>query len=290
MSVGVVLLDLNQSETTVRCLESLAAGTVCPSTVVLVENGDRYVSREELDELRQTLDIVVLRPTENLGCAGGRNLGLNYLAANTGVSTCMILDNDTVVPESFIATIEETPFDDHEVVAPVIENLNDETVWSSGGAVEPDGTIDQFTCAPDADAEPFSVDWSPGACLIMRKDTWEEVGEFDRWMNFLFEDIEWCLRVAEVGGDVVVHPNLVLQHEAHQTLGGKISPARTRYWARNGTVFRLDTLGTDRSVTFEWLSRQLTLALREFATGRLSYSRARFRGVVEGLTESVRRW
>ena len=123
----------------------------------------------------------------------------------------------------------------------------------------------------------------------MSRDTWETVGEFDNWMNFLFEDIEWCLRVATAGGNVVVHPNLEIEHEPHQTLGGKISPARTRYWSRNGTVFRINTIGTGLNDSLGWIFTQLKTGLYELVTGRFQFSKARFRGLVEGISESVSR-
>lgn len=289
MTVGVVILDLNQNDTTLRCLQSVEDGDVCPEVVVLVENGDSRVSRNQLEELERTMDIVVLRPNRNLGCAGGRNLGLNYLAANTDVSTYIVLDNDTVVPKEFIATVKATPLGNKEVIAPVIKDLNKDTIWSIGGAVESDGTIEQFTTHPEPNRPFLTVDWSPGACLIMNRDTWEDAGEFDDWMNFFFADIEWCLRVAELGGEIVIHPNLQIEHEGHLSLGGEQSPTRTRFWARNGTLFRLDMLGVGPGASLKWILGQFKKSLSELVTGRFGHSKARIRGLTEGLHESIQR-
>lgn len=290
MTVGVVLLDLNQSETTLRCLHSLAHGDATPELVVLVENGSSPVSRDELRELDRLMDIVVLRPDQNLGCAGGRNLGLNYLAANTALSRYIVLDNDTVVSDEFISTIQEMAIDSMEVIAPVITDLDEDTIWSAGGRVEPTGSIEQLTTLPTGEPESFTVDWSPGACLIFNRTLWEQVGEFDEWMDFFFEDIEWCLRVAQLGGKISIHRTLKIEHEGSLSLGGEDSPTRTRFWARNGTVFRLDTLGVHPLESLKWILRELTTGLSELRHGRVDHSKARIQGLAQGIRESIRRY
>jgi len=289
MTLGVVILDLDQSETTLRCLQSLSAGAVPPDVVVLVENGASRVSRTALKELDQSIDIVVLRPGRNLGCAGGRNLGLNYLSDNTDVSTFMILDNDTLVPPEFISTVQATPMDPMEVIAPVITDMNKETIWSAGGIVESDGTIEQLTTPPGSDVQSFTVDWSPGACLIFNQSTWDQVGEFDHWMKFFFSDIDWCLRVGRLGGDITIYRNLRIEHEGHLSLGGENSPARTRFWARNGTVFRLDTLEVPAIDSLGWVLSELQTSIRELGTGRFDHATSRIQGLAEGTRESLRR-
>ena len=289
MTLGVVILDLDQAETTLRCLQSLSAGAVTPDVVVLVENGTSRVSRTALRDLDQSMDLVVLRPGRNLGCAGGRNLGLNYLANNTEVSTFMILDNDTLVPPKFISTVQATPMDPMEVIAPVITDMNKNTIWSTGGIVERNGTIEQLTTPPRSDVQSFIVDWSPGACLIFDQSTWERVGEFDHWMRFFFSDIDWCLRVGDLGGDVTIHRDLRIEHEGHLSLGGENSPARTRFWARNGTVFRLDTVEVSATDSLEWILSELQTSIRELGAGRFDHAKSRIQGLAEGARESLRR-
>jgi len=156
--------------------------------------------------------------------------------------------------------------------------------------IEADGSIEQLTSGASSDSQQYSmVDWAPGACLIMARQTWETVGGFDTWMNFLFEDIDWCLRVRESGGRVLVHRELHLIHEPNQSLGGPWSGDRVRFWARNGTFFRLTSLELQPSAIVAWLRSEVLLAARDLANGRASWSVARLIGLAEGLSESAHR-
>jgi GT2 family glycosyltransferase len=285
-SVGVVVLDFNQRTITTRCLASLAQGDQIPAIVVLIENGS-----QSLDDLAvEPLHIVRLRPGRNLGCAGGRNFGLAYLTQNTSVGTFVVLDNDTVVPPEFLARVAALSLQNLEVAAPVTLDLATKVVWSCGGTITGDGSIEQLTSlagmGPSACAE---VDWSPGACLIMHRQAWTEIGPFDEWLNFLFEDIDWCVRVRRAGGRIVVHRNLELLHEANQSLGGRWSPERVRLWARNGTVFILTIVRPGVMANVKWIGGETLLAFRDLALGRLAWFTARLSGLGEGLRESVRR-
>ena len=287
-TIGVVILDFNQSMITARCLLSLAQGTRVPDIVVLIENGSEPFP-DSYHESLANLNFIKLRPDQNLGCAGGRNLGLNHLIKNSNVTTLIVLDNDTVVPRDFIERVVSLNLTALEVVAPVILNLRTHGIWSCGGIIAPDGAIKQLSLQTNGDPQECAVDWAPGACLIMARQTWEAVGEFDKWMNFLFEDIEWCLRVRNAGGRVIVRTDLQLFHEAHQSLGGRWSQTRVRLWARNGTFFKLTTVKPGPLASARWLLGEALLAVRDLATGRASWSMARLVGLAEGLGESVRR-
>ena len=287
VSTGVVVLDFNQGALTTRCLQSLQQSTREPTLVVLVENGARLADDRALDPLR----VVRLHPGRNLGCAGGRNFGLDYLANKTDVDRFVVLDNDTVVASDFIEQVAALPLQPLEVAAPVILDFATSQIWSCGGTITADGSIEQLTSLPrTGPSDQAEVDWSPGACLIMSRETWANVGPFDAWLNFLFEDIDWCVRLRRAGGRVVIHRNLHLQHEPHQSLGGYWSPTRVRFWARNGTVFRptvcvnpglMDNVG--------WILNEVLLSLRDLVKAGPAWTLARLSGLAAGLLESSRR-
>lgn len=289
VTIGLVVLDLNQKETTHRCLESIVEGDTLPEMVVLVENGESGLSQKQVASLREELKLVVLQPSSNLGCAGGRNLALNYLRANTNITRFATLDNDVVVPTDFISKLKAQEMGELDVLAPVIMDIDGESVWSSGGTITPDGPITQLEEEPETEDSIIEVDWSPGACLIMHRKGWNRVGEFDEWIDFLYEDIDWCHRVQEMGGQIKVCPDLRLKHDAHDSLGGEWSPTRVRFWARNGTFFRLYTLDYSPAPAIEWLQQETKLAIRDLVKGRFAWTMARLKGLGQGLTETYRR-
>jgi GT2 family glycosyltransferase len=287
-TIGVVILDFNQNEITRRCLHSIAHGSHVPDVVLLVENGGRSVY-DQNDGSFAPLKIIKLHPDHNLGCAGGRNLGISYLMKESSVTTLVVLDNDTVVPYDFIKQLMFLQIEALDVVAPVILDLRTGSVWSCGGRVARDGSVRQLTCDEIRNHREYEVDWAPGACLIMTRQIWKAVGEFDNWMNFLFEDIEWCFRLKKLGGRVIIHTDLRLFHEANQSLDGKWSPARVRFWARNGTLFRLNTVRPYPLASLKWVGNETILAARDLWNKKVTWSFARLSGLAEGLCESIYR-
>lgn len=55
-------------------------------------------------------------------------------------------------------------------------------------------------------------DWVSGACMIMRKDLFEEIGGFDENFFMYVEDEEFCRRVRDKGYKVVVNYNFTIVH------------------------------------------------------------------------------
>ena len=55
-----------------------------------------------------------------------------------------------------------------------------------------------------------------GACIMMRKEVFEEVGGFDQNLELAFNDIDLCLKIREKGYLIVYTPYTVLYH--HESL------------------------------------------------------------------------
>lgn len=56
------------------------------------------------------------------------------------------------------------------------------------------------------------VGWLTGACLMMRRDVFEEIGGFDENFFMYFEDKDICKRVKELGYKVVYYPKTTIIH------------------------------------------------------------------------------
>lgn len=56
------------------------------------------------------------------------------------------------------------------------------------------------------------VGWLTGACLMMRRDIFEQIGGFDENFFMYFEDKDICKRVREAGFKVVYYPKTSLIH------------------------------------------------------------------------------
>jgi len=72
---------------------------------------------------------------------------------------------------------------------------------------------------------PQSVDWVSGACLLVRRQAWEEVGGFDEAFFMYFEDVDLCLRIRHAGWQIMYNQRVGITH-----LGGASEPGRWLYY------------------------------------------------------------
>jgi GT2 family glycosyltransferase len=58
-----------------------------------------------------------------------------------------------------------------------------------------------------------------GACMMVRRKVFEEMGGFDEKLRIAFNDIDFCLRLREKGYLVVYTPHALLYHHESATRG-----------------------------------------------------------------------
>jgi GT2 family glycosyltransferase len=100
--VHIIILNWNQREMTVDCLNSLKKLDYADVEIVLVDNGSTDDSIEVIKE--NFPEITLIENKENLGVAGGRNVGFRY-ALQGSADYVLFLDNDTIVDKNFISEL-----------------------------------------------------------------------------------------------------------------------------------------------------------------------------------------
>jgi len=60
--------------------------------------------------------------------------------------------------------------------------------------------------------EPVEVPWVTGACLMIRRDLFEEIGYFDEGFLLYAEDMDLCLRVRKAGKKIIFFPGARIIH------------------------------------------------------------------------------
>lgn len=60
--------------------------------------------------------------------------------------------------------------------------------------------------------QPFKVGWVTGACLMIRKETIDDIGLLDENLFLFSEDVDWCIRATKKGWEVMCHPAVSIIH------------------------------------------------------------------------------
>jgi GT2 family glycosyltransferase len=99
---------------------------------------------------------------------------------------------------------------------------------------------------PDATGYPLAVVRNvsavTGACLMMRRSVFDEVGGFEEQFAGDFNDVDLCLKVGQSGYQVIWTPYAQLFHHECQTRGTIINPTRHALFALERLLF-LDRWG-----------------------------------------------
>jgi len=238
--VSIVVLNHNQYTLTRDCLQSLAAVSYPDSNVILVDNGSTDGSGKRLRD--EFPDVKTLLLSDNLGVAGGRNVGARR-ALDQGADYVLFLDNDTLVSSGFLAELVAVGESDPVIgaVAPVAYvNGSSDVIFSMGGIYYPRLAHSRLRdmgkrCASVA-GHVIECDWLGGVAILNKRGLFEEVGFLDEdFAPYGPEDLDWGLRVRRAGYKLLVVPRAIVWHR--QLPGVARNAAVARQWARSRVIF-----------------------------------------------------
>jgi O-antigen biosynthesis protein len=76
-----------------------------------------------------------------------------------------------------------------------------------------------------------------GACMVVRRSVWDELGGFDPQFPVNYNDIDFCLRAGERGYRVLIEARAVLTHEESRTRIATVRPEESElFYQRWGSV------------------------------------------------------
>lgn len=214
--VACVVVDYHAGDALAACIDSLHANGV--RDIVVVENGEVDSSAPALDGR----DVVLVEPRRNLGYGRGVNRG----AAATGPARYLLVSNpDVVLHEGAVAAMLSylDAHDDVAVVGPQILRPDGTVypsqrvfpnIWLAGAhallaPLWPDNPVTRIYRSPRSDG---TVDWVSGACFLVRRDVFEEIGGFDERYFMFAEDMALCWQMRAHGHDVAATPDALVTH------------------------------------------------------------------------------
>jgi GT2 family glycosyltransferase/SAM-dependent methyltransferase/thioredoxin-like negative regulator of GroEL len=217
---SIVIPVFNKMELTVQCLTALAEATgQVRYEVILVDNGSSDGTGAFLRQLGG--DVRIITNAENLGFAKACNQGARIARGKYVV----FLNNDTIPLQGWLnALVAEA--EAHPEVGIVGSKL-----LFSDGTIQHAGVVfmrtlrNPYHIYRSASADVPAVNQRrefqavTAACMLIRREVFEEVNGFDEGFINGFEDVDLCLQVREKGYHVIYQPRSVVYHLESQTPG-----------------------------------------------------------------------
>ena len=285
--IAVVVLTWNNRQYTLDCLASLARQTL-PHTVYVVDNASTDETPAAVAAQFPAARVII--NTENLGFAGGNNVGLDAAFAG-GADAVLVVNNDTTLEPDAIERMAEAA-DAHPeagVLSPVILFARPpHSVWFAGATTNPwtGRTYHQhYHASYDAIARDIrEIERTTGCAMLITRACYERVGGFNAALFMYFEDVEYSLRARDAGFSILLIPSAVIYHHVSASSRSTKPPNAIYYWIRNGieTLDRLRPL----PVPFMTVRRLLIVLAMLVYIARPPAALVRIRDIFEGYRDA----
>jgi GT2 family glycosyltransferase len=254
--VSVITINYEHPDVTCALLESLRHITYPNIEIIVVDNASQKDDPAMISQLYP--EVVFIQSKENLGFAGGNNLGIRQAKGEY----ILLLNNDTEVDPGFIEPLVDKLKSDSNIgaVSPKIRFFySSDTIQYAGITPFTSVTLRQYLIGLgevdsgqyDTSCETFSIH---GAAMMVPLSVVLEVGLMAELYFLYYEEHDWAERIKRAGYKVFYVPqSLVLHKESIST--GKQSPLKTYYITRNRFLFaRRNIKGFNKLITLMYLS------------------------------------
>ena len=223
MKLSIIILSYNTKDLTLDCINAISqeyekelqSGLF---EIVLVDNASTDGSVETVKNLKlKTSSLKIIENKENVGFSKGNNIGVKKALGNY----ILFLNSDTEIKDKgFIRMLEflennknvgivggrlKNPDNSIQKSAGKFYYLFNVTLMLLGG--------ERLGFLRSSPPKVSKTDWVSGACMMVRKDFFENLGGFEEKLFMYMEDMEFCFRAKKKGYLTYFYPNVELLHK-----------------------------------------------------------------------------
>ncbi len=236
--VTILTVNYNQSAVTCELLESLRKITYKNIEIIVVDNDSPTDSPQIILEKYPEVNLVLSK--ENLGFAGGNNLGLREAKGEY----IFFVNNDVEVSADFLEPLlEEFEKDDKvAMVSPKIRYYHtpDKIQYAGSTQMNPYTIRNSHIGWNEVDNgqydKVYETNYAHGAAMLVKQSVINEVGPMADVFFLYYEELDWCERIKKAGYKIIFNGNSEILHKESVTTG-KMSPLKMYYLTRNRLLF-----------------------------------------------------
>ena len=258
--ISIITINYNGIKDTCELIDTLPLEDESIE-VIVVDNASK---EDEVTIISQRYpQVKVIRSKENLGFAGGNNLGIKSAHGKY----LFFINNDVVLHTSDIR--HQTSFrpliDRLEsskkvgMVCPKIRfSWGDNPIQFAGYTPLSKITMRNHAigCGESDHGQYDTAHLTPyahGAAMMVRREAIEKVGLMPECYFLYYEELDWSMMIRRAGYDIWYEPAMTVYHKESQTTGQQ-SPLRTYYITRNRLLFvKRNNPNTSRYLSYLYL-------------------------------------
>ena len=249
--VSFISVNFNAHEATLEFLDSISDLKYPNYEVIIVDNASDFSSEDLIKQ--QFPSVTYVQSEENLGFAGGNNLGIK----NSKGAFLFFVNNDTVLTEGVVESLISV-FD----ALPKVAGVSPKIIYEGTDIIQYAGYTELTLTARNSaignglnDGEAFNkVKETPylhGAAMMISREAYEEVGLMSEDYFLYYEELDWSQRFRNSGFELYVDQRVSIYHKASVSVG-KNSPLKTYYMMRNRWLFVRKNCGFFQNVFYSF--------------------------------------
>lgn len=236
--LSIITINYNGLDLTCKMLDSLRRYLSIPFETIVVDNGSENGEASAIEE--RYGEVTVIRSAENLGYAGGNNLGAKAAKGDY----LFFLNNDTEILDGDIETLLSHFGSDPRIgiICPKIRFFEGTRPIQFAGYTEMRGINmkNDLVGYLEEDRGQYGTmtrtPFAHGAAMIVRREAYEDVGPIPECYFLYFEELDWSMMFGRKGWKIMYDPSFTVYHKESATVGQQ-SALRSYYMTRNRQLF-----------------------------------------------------
>ena len=230
--LSIITVNYNGLNDTCALIDSITFNE--DMEVIVVDNGSKENEADILQE--QYPNIKAIRSDQNLGFAGGNNLGIKAAKGKY----LYLINNDTVFkefnPQVLIQRLESTS--EIGMVCPKIRFAwgNNPIQFAGYTPLSPITIRNRAIGFGEEDNgqydSPHQTPYAHGAAMMLKREVIDKVGLMPECYFLYYEELDWSMMITRAGYEIWYEPTSTIYHKESQSTGQN-SPLRTYYITRN---------------------------------------------------------
>ena len=248
--VSIIIPNKDEKNTLKKCIDSIVKKSSYDNyEIIIVENNSETAEIfQYYDEISDDKRIHVVYWKHEFNYSKINNFGVTKAKGNY----LLLLNNDVeIITNNWIEEMLSNCQRKEVGITGAKLLYNDNTVQHGGVIIGLGGIAGHAFCGLDANHPGYfgrayvqqNLSAVTAACLMVRREVFEEVNGLEESLRVAFNDVDFCLKVRSRGYLVVMNPNVKLYHYESKTRGMEDTPEKlkrfeseVRYMAENWTT------------------------------------------------------
>lgn len=230
--LSIITINYNGLKDTCELIDSIPFNN--STEVIVVDNASKEDEASIIS--KQYPQVKVIRSEQNLGFAGGNNLGIKEAKGDY----IFLINNDTYFKdfniEPLIKRLESS--DNIGAVCPKLRFAWENNPIQFAGYTSLSNITLRNRAIGFGEEDkgqyetPHPTPYAHGAAMLIKREAVEKVGPMPECFFLYYEEIDWSMMFTRAGYEIWYEPSCTVFHKESQTTGQN-SPLRTYYITRN---------------------------------------------------------